>query len=60
MAKTNMFATGNCVTYKGAVGRILRNDRDFRYWVVEFKDCTRILHYEDLDITFERKEAPDE
>ena len=56
MAKTNMFARGDSVTYKGAVGTILRNDHDYRYWVVEFKGCTRILHYEDLEITF-KKEA---
>jgi hypothetical protein len=52
MAKTNMFKQGDLVTYEGKVGTVLQNDRDFRYWVVEFKDCTRILHYEALQLTF--------
>lgn len=52
MAKTNMFKQGDLVTYEGKVGTVLRNDRDFRYWVVELQDCTRILHYEDLQLTF--------
>ena len=51
MAKTNMFAEGNLVDWKGKTGKITRNDNDFRYWVVEFRDCTRILHYEDLELT---------
>ena len=31
MAKTNLFTTGDTVLYKGAVGLIKRNDKDFRY-----------------------------
>ncbi len=30
------------------------NDKDYRYWVVEFPSHTKVLHYEDLEITFER------
>lgn len=50
MAKSNLFRTGDRVLYKGKTGQIERNDRDFRYWVVEFKDCTKILHYEDIEL----------
>lgn len=52
MAKTNMFATGDYVVYKNKTGRILRNDKDFRCWCVEFYDCIRKLHFEDLELTF--------
>lgn len=58
MAKTNLFTTGDTVLYKDNVGLIKRNDKDFRYWVVEFKDCTRILHYEDLELTYGRSDQP--
>ena len=54
MAKTNMFAQGNLVDWNGEVGKIVRNDKDYRYWVVEFPSHTKVLHYEDLEITFER------
>lgn len=56
MAKTNMFTTGDYVTYKNKTGKILRNDKDFRCWRVEFDDCIRILHFEDLELTFITKE----
>jgi hypothetical protein len=52
MAKTNIFKTGDKVQYRDCIGTIKRNDSDYHYWVVEFKDCTRILHYEDLELTF--------
>jgi hypothetical protein len=52
MAKTNMFKIGDKVEWRGEIGSIIRNDKDFRYWVVEFEDYTRILHYEDIELTF--------
>ena len=52
MAKTNLFKPGDKAEWRGKVGTITRNDKDFRYWVVEFDDCTRILHFEDIELTY--------
>ncbi len=52
MANTNLFATGDTVKWKNETGTILRNDSDFRYWVVEFESYTRIIHYEDLELVY--------
>jgi hypothetical protein len=48
MADTDRFAEGNVVGYDGMIGIIKKNDRDPCYWEVEFKGCTRILHYQDM------------
>jgi len=42
MAETNLFKSGDKVEWEGKIGTIIRNDNNFRYWVVEFSDCTRI------------------
>lgn len=48
MAGTNRFSMGNIVGYDGMIGTVKKNCNDFKYWEVEFKDCTRILHYKDM------------
>lgn len=45
MAGTNRFAEGNIVGYDGMIGTVKKNCNDFKYWEVEFKNCTRIIHY---------------
>lgn len=55
MANTNLFKEGDAVNWNGNIGKITANDRDFRYWQVEFKDCIRIIHYEDLELHFDRE-----
>lgn len=48
MAGTNRFAVGNIVGYDRMIGIIKKNCNDFKYWEVEFGDCTRTLHYKDM------------
>lgn len=50
--KTNLFKEGDKVKWLDKTGKILRNDRDFRCWVVEFPGCTLTLHYRDLELIF--------
>ena len=53
MAITNLFKPKDKVIWENEIGTIVRNDVDFRYWVVEFDTHTKILHYEDIELTFQ-------
>lgn len=55
MAKTNMFQQGDKVSWRGNIGTVKCNNSDFRYWEVVFSDCTRILHYEDIELHFTKE-----
>lgn len=48
MAGTNCCSEGNIVGYDDMIGIIKKNCNDFEHWEVEFKNCTRIIHYHNM------------